>query len=155
MAKIDMKEFEEYQSLLESVFKDTEGLIRDAVYDGGKIVADEIKAGLKALPIEEGKNSLPPIGTSEHKLTGVSRRQKGDLIDSFGLAPIEKEGDFINTKAGVDGYGSIPTKKYPNGDAERHADAEHRKRDVLPGKAPGIPAGRKPVAEKGNRSNEK
>lgn len=115
MAKIDMKEFEEYQSLLESVFKDTERLIRDAVYDGGKIVADEIKAGLKALPIEEGKNSLPPIGTSEHKLTGVSRRQKGDLIDSFGLAPIEKEGDFINTKAGVDGYGSIPTKKYPNG----------------------------------------
>ena len=43
MAKIDMKEFEEYQSLLESVFKDTEGLIRDTVYDGGKIVADEIR----------------------------------------------------------------------------------------------------------------
>ena len=115
MAKIELKEFEEYQKLLESVFDDTEGLIRDAVYDGGKIVADEIKAGLKALPIEEGKNNLPPVGTSEHKLTGVSRRQKGDLIDSFGLAPIEKDGDFINTKAGVDGYGSIPTKKYPNG----------------------------------------
>ena len=67
------------------------------------------------MPVEEGENGLPPIGSPEHKISGVSRRQKADLIDSFGLAPIENDNGYIQTKAGVDGYGSIPTKKYPKG----------------------------------------
>lgn len=115
MAKIDFKGIDEYSKKLEILFKDTEKVVREAVYEGAAVVADEIKAGLKGLPIEEGENGLPPVGTVEHKLSGVSRRQKSDLIDSFGLAPIENDGGYIQTKAGVDGYGSIPTKKYPNG----------------------------------------
>ena len=55
------------------------------------------------------------MGSPEHKIAGVSRRQKADLIDSFGLAPIENDNGYIHTKAGIDGYGSIPTKKYPRG----------------------------------------
>lgn len=115
MAKIDFKGIDEYSKRLEILFKDTEQVVRQAVYEGAAIVADEIKAGLKALPVEEGDNGLPPVGTPEHKISGVSRRQKGDLIDSFGLAPIENDGGYVQTKAGVDGYGSIPTAKYPNG----------------------------------------
>lgn len=115
MAKIDFKGIEEYSKMLENLFGDTEKVVRKAVYEGAAIVADEIKAGLKSLPIEEGDNGLPPVGTPEHKISGVSRRQKGDLIDSFGLAPIENDGGYIQTKAGVNGYGSIPTAKYPKG----------------------------------------
>ena len=115
MAKIDFKGIDEYSKKLEILFKDTEKVVREAVYEGAAVVADEIKAGLKGLPIEEGENGLPPVGTVEHKLSGVSRRQKSDLIDSFGLAPIENDGGYIQTKAGLDGYGSTPTKKYPNG----------------------------------------
>lgn len=115
MAKIDFKGLDEYSKKLEILFKDTEKVVREAVYEGAAVVADEIKAGLKGLPIEEGENGLPPVGTAEHKISGVSRKQKSDLIDSFGLAPIENDGGYIQTKAGVDGYGSIPTKKYPNG----------------------------------------
>lgn len=115
MAKIDFKGLDEYSKRLEILFKDTEKVVREAVHEGAAVVADEIKAGLKGLPIEEGENGLPPVGTAEHKISGVSRKQKSDLIDSFGLAPIENDGGYIQTKAGVDGYGSIPTKKYPNG----------------------------------------
>lgn len=115
MAKIDFKGTDEYSKKLEILFKDTEKVVREAVHEGAAVVADEIKAGLKGLPIEEGENGLPPVGTAEHKISGVSRKQKSDLIDSFGLAPIENDGGYIQTKAGVDGYGSIPTKKYPNG----------------------------------------
>lgn len=115
MAKIDFKGLDEYSKRLEILFKDTEKVVREAVREGAAVVADEIKAGLKGLPIEEGGNGLPPVGTAEHKISGVSRKQKSDLIDSFGLAPIENDGGYIQTKAGVDGYGSIPTKKYPNG----------------------------------------
>ena len=51
----------------------------------------------------------------KNKLTGISRKQKQDLIAGFGLSPMEDSGDFINTKAGFEGYGSIKTKKYPKG----------------------------------------
>lgn len=115
MAKIDFKGIDEYAKVLETLGSESEEVVKSAVYKGAALVADEIKSGLKGLPIEEGENGLPPVGTPEHKLTGVSRRQKADLIDSFGLAPIENDNGYIQTKAGVDGYGSVKTKKYPHG----------------------------------------
>ena len=115
MAKIDFSGIDEYAKILDALGKESEEIIKSAVYKGAALVADEIKAGIKALPIEEGANGLPPIGTPDHKLKGVSRRQKGDLLDGFGLAPIQNDDGYIQTKAGMDGYGSIPTKKYPHG----------------------------------------
>ena len=115
MATIEFGDFDAYQKALESLYKDTEGIVKQAVYKGAGIVADAIRQNLEALPIQEGKNGLPPIGTPENPLTGVSRRQKGDLINAFGLAPIEKDGDYIQTKPGVEGYGGVKTKKYTNG----------------------------------------
>ena len=115
MAKIDYKGIDDYAKALSKLGNDSEEIIKSAVYKGAAVVADEIKSGLKGLPVEEGENGLPPVGTQEKPLTGVSRRQKADLIDAFGLAPIENKSGYIETKAGVDGYGSIPTKKYPKG----------------------------------------
>ena len=108
MAKIDFSGIDEYAKVLDALGKESEEVIKSAVYKGAALVADEIKADLKALPIEEGENGLPPMGSPEHK-------QKGDLIDGFGLAPIQNDDGYIQTKAGMDGYGSIPTKKYPHG----------------------------------------
>lgn len=115
MAKIDFRGIDEYMKVLAALQAESEEVIKSAVYQGAALVADEIKQGIKSLPIEEGENGLPPMGSSEKKLTGVSRRQKADLLDSFGLAPIENDDGYIQTKAGVDGYGSIATKKYPKG----------------------------------------
>lgn len=115
MAKIDFKGIEEYSRALAEIGAQREKIIEQAVYGGAAVVADEIRAGIEAIPIEEGENGLPPVGTPEHKLTGVSRRQKADLLDGFGLAPIQNDGGYIQTKAGMDGYGSVKTKKYPKG----------------------------------------
>lgn len=109
MARIDLKEYEEYQKKIEEIYEDTDAVLKAAVYEGAKVIADEIKSQIKALPIDDR------IGTPEHPLQGVTKRQKADLINGFGLAPIKKKGDYINTKAGMDGYGTVPTKKYPNG----------------------------------------
>lgn len=115
MAKIYAKGIERYSRMLERLGDQSEKVIKSAVYKGAAIVADEIKAGINALPIEEGSNGLSPIGTPERKLNGITRKQKGDLMDGFGLAPMQNENGYIQTKAGMDGYGSIPTKKYPKG----------------------------------------
>lgn len=115
MAKIEFKGVDEYAKVLAALGNESEEIVKSAVYKGAAIVADEIKSGINSIPIQEGDNGLPPVGTPENKLYGISRKQKGDLMDSFGLAPMENDGDYIQTKAGVDGYGSIPTKKYPGG----------------------------------------
>ena len=111
MAKIVMKGIEEYANRLSSLFKDTEGIVRKAVFRGASVVADEIKSGLKAIPTIRNNE----IGTESNPISGVTKKQKSDLIEAFGLAPIENKRGYIQTKAGVDGYGSVPTKKYPNG----------------------------------------
>lgn len=111
MAKIVMDGIEEYANRLSSLFKDTEGIVRKAVFRGAAVVADEIKNGLKSIPTIRNNE----IGTESNPISGVTKKQKSDLIEAFGLAPIENKGGYIQTKAGVDGYGSVPTKKYPNG----------------------------------------
>ena len=110
------KEFEGYLNKLSKLEEEEEAVIKKAVYAGGGVMADAIKDALKTLPIQEGENGLPEMGTSEHPLKGVSRKQKEDLIDSMGTSPIQefKKG-YISTKIGWDGYGSVKTKKYPKG----------------------------------------
>ena len=77
--------------------KNSEETAKKAVYAGAKVVADKIRQNLNAL------NVTPEL-------------QKQDLIDSFGIAPFDTdEKGVVNTKAGFDGYGSRPTKKYPKG----------------------------------------
>lgn len=115
MAKIEFKGLDEYANRIRAIGEGSEEIIKSAVYAGADIVADAIKQNLKTIPIEEGENGLPPVAHEGEMLTGVSRRQKADLIDGFGLAPMERNGGYVNTKAGFDGYGSVKTKKYPKG----------------------------------------
>ena len=115
MAKIDFKGIDEYAKRLSILFKDSEEIVKKAVYQGADVVADAIKEELKTIPIQEGENGLAPIGTPENPLYGITRKQKGDLIDYFGLAPMEEDNGYIQTKAGFDGYGSTKTKAYPKG----------------------------------------
>lgn len=108
-------DIDEYAKALANLFKDSEEICKRAVYAGADVVANAIKQNLNSIPVEEGENGLPPYAGEGEKLHGVSRRQKADLINAFGLAPMKEEGDYINTKAGFDGYGSVKTKKYPQG----------------------------------------
>lgn len=109
MAKVTVSGLEEYANRLSGLYADCEEITKKAVYAGAEVVADEIKKGLKNLPIDNRH------GTPEKPLKGVTKQQKSDLINAFGLAPIENRDGYIQTKAGVDGYGSTTSKKYPKG----------------------------------------
>lgn len=86
MAKMTIKGLDDYAKALDNLGKDSVEVSKKIVYAGAKIVADEIKAGLK--------NS---IGQSEHST--------GDLIESLGVAPIDVDNrGNTNTKVGFDGY---------------------------------------------------
>ena len=36
-------------------------------------------------------------------------------MDGFGVSTFENQNGYLNVKLGFDGYGSIPTKQYPQG----------------------------------------
>lgn len=109
MARMEIRGFDELELRL-SKLADPE-LAKDVVMAGAQPVADEIRKSIEALPEDKfrylKKNEV---------FTGVPRRQKQDLLDSLGITPpdIDFNGN-TNTKIGFDGYGKIPTKKYPKG----------------------------------------
>lgn len=106
----------EYIEHLQALYGDCEIIIKKGVYDGAKVVADAVRAAVEALPVQEGeKKGLPPYGTYANKIYGISGEQKRDLTKGMGLAEMENKAGYINTKLGFDGYGSVPTKKYPKG----------------------------------------
>ena len=75
MAKMSVQGLDEYALRLSNLSKNTEQIVRQAVYEGAGVVADSIKSGLRQIPVDNGR------GTEDRKLHGVTNRQKADLID--------------------------------------------------------------------------
>lgn len=95
---------------LEQLEADTTEILKGALYVGADVMADTVKAELRALPVDER------WGTPENPTNGIKQKQKNGLIDSFGVAPMEiKAGGVIDTVLGFDGYNDIKTKKHPGG----------------------------------------
>ena len=109
MAKITFSGINEYVSLLNRISQNTDEIIEKMLYEGTKIVADEVKQSIEALPTDED------WGTKTKPAKGIRKEQKEGLIKSFGVTPIQKDGDYYNTKIGFDGYNDVKTAKYPNG----------------------------------------
>ena len=109
MARMEIRGFDELELRL-SKLADPE-IAKDVVMSGAQPVADEIRKSIEALPEDKfrylKKNEV---------FTGVPKQQKQDLLDSLGITSpdIDFDGN-TNTKIGFDGYGKLPTKKYPKG----------------------------------------
>ena len=84
-----------------------------AVYDGAKIVADAVRTQIQGLQTVSDKSNLYRYRKKEP--ARLSESQKQGLLDGLGLAHFNVTDGFINTKIGFNGYNSIKTKKYTNG----------------------------------------
>ena len=134
-----LDEFGEKLRQLEAEFLSDEPIER-AVAKGAKPVADGIRTHLQGVPTEpfrrlrsssESRTSVdsmlaeksyrlsPAYRVAWKKSKGIfhslSNMQLLDMLRSFGLTPVKRDNGFVHTKAGFDGYGSFPTKTYPNG----------------------------------------
>ena len=113
MARVSFKGSQEYAlRLRELEHTAAQGkLLEEAVKAGAKPVADEIRRRLDALPSDDFRKLEPG-----EKFTGLPVVNHLDLLDSFGLTPVDRDRrGFVHTKAGFDGYGTAPTKAYPKG----------------------------------------
>lgn len=110
MARMAFKGLKEYELRLSKLGAGTEAIAKKAVYAGTEIIADEINSKLEALPTDTFRYLR-----GDDKFIGLPQKQKDDLIASFGVTPIDERNGIYSSKVGFDGYGSIPTQKYPQG----------------------------------------
>lgn len=105
MAKITFTGLESYLKQLEKLEQNTTDIAKQAVYEGAKVTADAIRSGIEGLRTD---------GPSAYETKRRETQKKG-LQESFGLSPMENDQGFLHVRAGFDGYNSIQTKKYPQG----------------------------------------
>ena len=112
MAKISFDGGDDFGRRLERLGRaDITGSIRKAVARGAAPVADAIRNSLNGL------QTVKDIHLAKgQKLHGLQEREKKDLQKSLGITPVKTDRQgFTHVKVGFDGYGSHPTRAYPQG----------------------------------------
>ena len=109
MAKMEIRGFDELELQLSKLANPE--ISKEVVKAGAQPVADQIRKNLQGLPEDKFRRLK-----SDEVFTGVPKQQKQDLLNSMGITPpgVDFDGN-TNIKIGFDGYGKIPTKKYPKG----------------------------------------
>lgn len=107
MARFEFGGIDNYITQLNKLQAATkDDVIGKTVYAGAAVMADAVRATIQALP--EGKEAEAVFGA-------ITPAQKRGLLEGFGISSIEDDNGFVNVKLGFDGYNSVKTRKYPNG----------------------------------------
>lgn len=111
MATIKFKNGDEYIAKIAKLQAQTRDKVCGrAIYGAAEIVADEIRTQLRQVPTDESNDSY------WGELSGPKKAQKKGLYDSLGIASMQDDGTgFLNVKIGFDGYNSIETRRWPQG----------------------------------------
>ena len=111
--KITVLGAEEYALKLAKLGGASKGITKKAVYQAADVVADAVKANLQAMPVVD--NNYNVYAYKQHKKARMSEAQRDGLVESFGISKMQDDGGYINVKLGFDGYNSIRTQQYPQG----------------------------------------
>lgn len=106
------KGLDSYIAYLRSIDSISSDMVGEAVYEMAKVVADKVRANIEALPAVPNEAN---IATYKQGFSRLSEPEKQGLLDGFGVSPIQNDDGYVNVKLGFDGYNSVKTKKYPNG----------------------------------------
>lgn len=112
MAKMQINGPNDLMAELGKLGAEIDEIAAEALYAGAEIVADAIRKKLESLP----EDTFRHLQKGE-KFKGTPKEQRKDLEKSLGITKMgidKRTGDY-NIKVGFDGYGSMPTKKYPKG----------------------------------------
>lgn len=116
MGSIKFHGLDNYMKKLTALEAASDEVIKKALNEGAGIAADEMRRAIEELPTSDsdGKRRW---GTPENMLPGPTEAEKQGLLDSLGFTPISVDSKgLINVKIGFDGYNSVKTKRWPNGE---------------------------------------
>lgn len=150
MASYHFKGLEEYERKIDQMYKDTEVICGKVTYEMAKIVADQIKSNIEALPAVSDEEGLEAY--NKKQMRELTESEKHGLIDGFGISPIENTNGYWNVKLGFDGYNQLKTKKYkkgqPNVMIARSVESGSSVRKKTPFVRPAVSATRNKAIEK-------
>lgn len=109
MPKVTINSIEPLLQRLNQLGANTEEIAKKAVYAGAGVMADEYRAEIEALPVDNR------FGTEENPRRGVTEEEKKGLLEGLGITPISNDRGYINSKIGFDGYNENETKNWPKG----------------------------------------
>ena len=151
MATFKTQGLDKYVAQLERLGKKSDTVISEAVYEMAKVVADEVKANLIALPSVPDTEGLKAFASEPQQKIPITKAQKWGLVHSFGIASLRNEGGFIHVKIGFDGYNEVQTKTFPKGQPNaliaRSIESGSSTREKTPFLRPALAAARKQAIE--------
>ena len=114
MATIRFSKLRDYELMLGKIGDASKDICGAAIYEGAKIIADEVKANLESLKTVSDVDAI--MAAKKEEATYLTIRAKIGLMKSFGVTPMQRDRDGIyNVKLGFDGYNDVKTKKWPKG----------------------------------------
>ena len=114
MATIRFSKLRDYELMLGKIGDASKDICGAAIYEGAKIIADEVKANLVSLKAVSDGDAIR--AAKKEEATYITYSAKKGLMKSFGVTPMQKDRDGIyNVKLGFDGYNDVKTKKWPKG----------------------------------------
>lgn len=98
MARFNVgKGLDAYIRKLEKASNKSQEILGQCVYEGAKIVADQMRAQIQGIPVSE---EYVPNGK---KRSGASKDEKDGLLAGFGIAKMSNDNGFLNVKPGFSG----------------------------------------------------
>ena len=153
MAKCTMECMSEYIAYLQSIANVTDEAIGAGVYAMAEVVADKVRDNIQALPTVSNEAN---IATYRQGYSRLSDLEKQGLLEGFGVTPMQDDGGYKNVKLGFDGYNSVKTKKYPQGQPNvliaRVTESGSSYRQKTPFMRTAVNASRKEALEKGREA---
>ena len=106
---IDFDELDEYMNILNGLSDKDEILddMKEIVYEGAAVMADAIR------------DEIQGANVTDNPKNGMTRKDKEDLLDGFGVSPIQTTNDDANVKMGFSGYSKTNTWKGKSGKQEK------------------------------------
>lgn len=89
-----------------------DGCLKLSLYEGAKVIADQVRQNLQALPEDKFR-----FLRGKDMYNVVTREEKEDLLDALDVTAHKRVGESWTVKITFAGYGKRqhPTKAYPNG----------------------------------------
>lgn len=157
MAKFQFKGLEEYTEYLQRIGANTPEICGAAVYAMADVVADKVRQNMEALPTVTEAEALAAY--RQKKQTGLTNAQKKGLEKGFGISPMQNEDGYYNVKLGFDGYNSVKTKSYPQGQPNamiaRATESGSSVREKTPFIRTAVNATKGPAVEAGRKAADK
>lgn len=80
----------------------TTGVMKSALYEGARVMADEMKKNLQSIPVQG--QFWPYVHKGSNLITGMTREQKADVINSMGITRMMADSDGVRVRIGFNGY---------------------------------------------------